>query len=581
MTNSIHIRVQRLFAVVLVLKVLSSFLGWYFQFPWTLGFGVPLALMLLYIVVGAKRHDKEVSDEKFADSCYYLGFIFTITSIIFSLFDLPSIGTRIQDIAVRFGAAMVSTVLGLGVRVYLVGFQKEVADALRDAEQAVIESSQRFQMQLSSAVEKLQDFESQVDTATRGAIERVNIQIESLGKNYAEGLADLFDDLVEQNNEVLTKALEEVKAASLRLSLSVEGYSRDMGNHVASIEERVIAFTDAITARIESTTFPDDYFSKHLEAPLMQLKDSSEVISATIKQASSTVEESSTVLSTALVKLREKANAAELSMEAVLALTSQQEAVLKNAQSQLNVLGELGTTLLGVKESLEKTVQGLQSANQVTSELAKRVDLVVETGNESTKTVQSSIEQLTAQVLASTNASEALANSLVKTASAGDSIATQFASVEQSAQLIASKLDMKATAELDAAKRIVALCEDVASAVNKVDSSAGTLQAIIQELARWDAMLQVKNVELIHVVEELKTAQSNVESTQKQVDTVRPSHHSPALLAPHNNDSAPSVYISADLAYSGTSDEPHVGSSPDTAARASNAELPKPAVNGF
>lgn len=476
---------------------------------------------------------------------------------------------------------MVSTVLGLGVRVYLVGFQKEVADALRDAEQAVIESSQRFQMQLSSAVEKLQDFESQVDTATRGAIERVNIQIESLGKNYAEGLADLFDDLVEQNNEVLTKALEEVKAASLRLSLSVEGYSRDMGNHVASIEERVIAFTDAITARIESTTFPDDYFSKHLEAPLMQLKDSSEVISATIKQASSTVEESSTVLSTALVKLREKANAAELSMEAVLALTSQQEAVLKNAQSQLNVLGELGTTLLGVKESLEKTVQGLQSANQVTSELAKRVDLVVETGNESTKTVQSSIEQLTAQVLASTNASEALANSLVKTASAGDSIATQFASVEQSAQLIASKLDMKATAELDAAKRIVALCEDVASAVNKVDSSAGTLQAIIQELARWDAMLQVKNVELIHVVEELKTAQSNVESTQKQVDTVRPSHHSPALLAPHNNDSAPSVYISADLAYSGTSDEPHVGSSPDTAARASNAELPKPAVNGF
>lgn len=65
---------------------------------------------MAYVLLGLKRRDHDVTDEKFADTCYYLGFIFTITSIIFSLFDLPSIGTKLQEIAVRFGAAMVSDV---------------------------------------------------------------------------------------------------------------------------------------------------------------------------------------------------------------------------------------------------------------------------------------------------------------------------------------------------------------------------------------------------------------------------------------------------------------------------------------
>ena len=110
MAGILDIRVQKLFVVILILKVLSSGLGWYFGFPWSLGFWIPLVLMVAYIILGLKRHDSDVTDEKFADTCYYLGFIFTITSIIFSLLELPSIGTKIQDIAVRFGAAMVSTV---------------------------------------------------------------------------------------------------------------------------------------------------------------------------------------------------------------------------------------------------------------------------------------------------------------------------------------------------------------------------------------------------------------------------------------------------------------------------------------
>src|SRR6185369_1632964 len=159
MSSILDIRVQKLFFITLVIKIGSSFLGWYFQYQWTLGLAVPIAIMVTYIVLGYYRHDTDVSDEKFADSCYYLGFIFTISAIIFSLFDLPNIGTKIQEIAVRFGAAMVSTVLGLAVRVALVSFKPDTNDALQAAEDAVVSASQKFREHLVMATEKLGDFQ--------------------------------------------------------------------------------------------------------------------------------------------------------------------------------------------------------------------------------------------------------------------------------------------------------------------------------------------------------------------------------------------------------------------------------------
>jgi hypothetical protein len=43
MPSLLDVRIQKLFLLTIILKVGSSFLGWYFQFQWSLGFWVPLA----------------------------------------------------------------------------------------------------------------------------------------------------------------------------------------------------------------------------------------------------------------------------------------------------------------------------------------------------------------------------------------------------------------------------------------------------------------------------------------------------------------------------------------------------------
>jgi hypothetical protein len=49
------IRVQKLFAVAICLKVASSGFGWWLNDPWILGFGIPLLVMAGYVAFGLRR----------------------------------------------------------------------------------------------------------------------------------------------------------------------------------------------------------------------------------------------------------------------------------------------------------------------------------------------------------------------------------------------------------------------------------------------------------------------------------------------------------------------------------------------
>ena len=68
-----------------------------------------------------------------------------------------------SEIAVRFGVAMVGTVIGLAVRVYLVSFKQDLNDAVEAAENRVIDATYRLREQLTIALEKMREFDSRVD----------------------------------------------------------------------------------------------------------------------------------------------------------------------------------------------------------------------------------------------------------------------------------------------------------------------------------------------------------------------------------------------------------------------------------
>src|SRR5262245_21337039 len=78
--------------------------------------GIPLGLMLLYaLALGLARYFR-LRDDQAGDNLYYLGFLYTLTSLGVSLWQF-SVNEGAEGIVTNFGVAIASTILGVALRV--------------------------------------------------------------------------------------------------------------------------------------------------------------------------------------------------------------------------------------------------------------------------------------------------------------------------------------------------------------------------------------------------------------------------------------------------------------------------------
>jgi hypothetical protein len=393
------LNIQRLFGLALLLKLVLAVLGYVFDSPLWLGFVAPLAVMVAYMLVGYKTRGHEVSEEKFADSCYYLGFIFTIASIVVCLFDVPkmSAGSGLRDIALRFGAAMVSTVLGMAVRVYLVSFRKDSNDALQDVEQALLDTTRMFTAQLQDNLKTLKSFEQQVIDASKTSVANVQAQVEALARNFSETLSEFYKQLNEENRAAFEKMTEEGKAASARLAAAVDGYSLGMQGHLRSIEDKVTQFADAVTARLATTEFPDDYFAKRLQAPLDALASETQNVGNTVRAVNDAVKESAVALRATVGSLNAKLKSSVAVMDGVVKMTERHEALLAAGEKQAQTFSGLLERLAQMEATLKAVIATAGATNQASGEVLTRLAGLAADSTALREAIRSSLAEVAAQ----------------------------------------------------------------------------------------------------------------------------------------------------------------------------------------
>jgi low affinity Fe/Cu permease len=350
--NPMSIKIKKLFLLAVLLKVGFSAIGWYLSDPWVFGLALPLSVMAAYIGLGMMRSKNDVSDEKFADSCYYLGFIFTISSIIFGLFDLPQIGAKMSEIAVRFGAAMVTTVAGLVVRVYLVNFRADFNDAINQAETGIIAASQRLSEQLAIELEKMRAFDARIDEAVQTTVARAAVGVEKLSQTHGEKLAEFCANLMEQNKLAFANLLQEAGHASERLASSVDAYAA------------------AVSQRMAGVTFPEDYFAKRLEAPVNKLSAMTEAVAERISGVGVGIAEAFGDLRPTVSEVRTRADEIADNLGRIIELATIQSQIVSGAQSQIDTLGLLAATLKSVQEDIARVAEAASSQSKAAAVLA-------------------------------------------------------------------------------------------------------------------------------------------------------------------------------------------------------------------
>ena len=464
------LKILPLFIVTCSLKIGLAVLAWYVQSMLILGSIIPLSLMILYIFIGYRYRESVVSDEKFADSCYYLGFIFTIVSIILCLADLPNIGSEIYIIAARFGAAMISTVLGLFVRVCLVSFRPTLEDAVRNMEDHSVEASRRLIDSYQRSFDELEHFRGEVAAAAKETVLGVTREVQSITEQTAKRMDEFFVEVSTRNTQAMAEIVQDVKTTTLDLKKAVEAFTKAAMGSVNKVDKTVDTFATGVVEKLDSIDFPQDLFSKKLDTAINALNGSTDALTQGVTAISGQVLDAARLVEKSITKINLKTDSITNTLEVAEQIAAQQKALLEIIEDRNEGMIE------SLRAQQEQIVNALEHQRQATAEGASRqLDVLTEISGTFLE-IGNTMKAVNENVALSTDLSAEIKGGIVS--SAHEEARAQLAIQENLATLEqAIKANLDNTADLSADRKSLIDSQEAYQArlsetLNQIDRAA-------------------------------------------------------------------------------------------------------------
>ena len=112
---------------------------------------VPVLIMIGYAVVLGVARLFRLRDDQSGDNLYYMGFLFTLTSLAVSLYQFTSAGSA-EQIVQNFGIAIASTIAGITLRILFNQMRRDPVEVEATARLELAEASRRVKRELESTV---------------------------------------------------------------------------------------------------------------------------------------------------------------------------------------------------------------------------------------------------------------------------------------------------------------------------------------------------------------------------------------------------------------------------------------------
>src|SRR4051794_20180320 len=112
---------------------------------------VPVLIMIAYALVLVAARLFRLRDDQSGDNLYYMGFLFTLTSLGVSLYQYSSNGSA-EEIVQNFGIAIASTITGVALRIFFNQMRRDPVEVEHFARLELAEASRRVKRELDSTV---------------------------------------------------------------------------------------------------------------------------------------------------------------------------------------------------------------------------------------------------------------------------------------------------------------------------------------------------------------------------------------------------------------------------------------------
>ena len=337
-------------------------------------------LLVVYAVALLTLPALRLRTDQVGDNCYYLGLLFTLTSLGLALYRFASSDLGTDSILRNFGIAIGTTIAGLGLRVGITQFREDPEDLEYEAREALATTVRKLRADLDQSVAELQRF---ADGARQALMETS----EAARNSTAQVLAT--------STTRFEAALEETARA---FNENTVGFNKRATTVNKSLD-KVADAVEALTTRIASVKPNEELIEAGMKPAL-------DALQGAVSSFASALETQRTRIDEGFRSLGQFSNSAEQFQASADAL-SRAAAGFEQGVSHLNagadLIERLDTTTRSAADAAQSLAKKMAAAATATGDKAaeamERLESVAAGLSDRTSASIASIEQVTAQAV--------------------------------------------------------------------------------------------------------------------------------------------------------------------------------------
>lgn len=313
---------------------------------------VAIAFLLGYALSVQSIRILRLREDLLGDNCYYLGFLYTLFSLAWALYEFGQNGNTSLIVA-NFGLGLGSTIVGVLLRVTINQSRKDAIETEQDARIELSDAVIRMRNKIDDAVVALDSF---CRTTQQTAMEQINAS--------AIQASGALESGVEKVGEASTKVLERIEKAF-----------EEFRAHAAQLNEvsaGTVKAMSAVLRKIEKIEAPSDLVSSRF-TPLLEVAE----------------------------KAAQQINQQLIREEEMMKETSERrERIGDGLDAFISQLGTVSSSLSTTVQAVEKTFTSARDVSQQVAELADQSKKSVEGQIKVSKELSDGTHELMANLVA-------------------------------------------------------------------------------------------------------------------------------------------------------------------------------------
>jgi hypothetical protein len=234
---------------------------------------VPVAIMIGYAFLIWSARSLRLRDDQAGDNLYYMGFLFTLTSLGVSLYQFNA-DRAAEEIVQNFGIAIGSTITGIALRVIFNQMRRDPIEVERMMRLELADAARRVRRELDATVVEFSYIRRSAGQAASDSFEHVASKVDEVAERLLTRVADVALRSARPLEDASRRSADTISDASNMMVEALASAGRQLATDMEKLSQSAIAISrtiDAVGEKFERLRTPDEVIEVRMDPAIASL----------------------------------------------------------------------------------------------------------------------------------------------------------------------------------------------------------------------------------------------------------------------------------------------------------------------